>query len=492
MMLTFALAGFAFFLAFCALHFYFSYKHKYWQKRGVYSPGGAKLFFSHFADVALMRTTSAEWMKKFYDQIDRDYIGVYIFGDPYLIIKNSSLLKSVLIKDFNYFMDRNVTPGGHERYSPYMMFFQKGSTWKVNRQRITPALTSGKLRSMFPLFVESSQEMVNYLERNQTVLEARDMVARYTTDVISKTAFGINPHSFDGENSKFTVNRRALFGFSWRNAFAQSLCFFKPDWVPILKPNFFDPLVMDYFSDIFLASLEARTTKNKAYSDLIDVVKELRKNNDIQMDDRQFCGHALQIFMAGFETTSGAISFTLYAFALYPHIQETARREAEELKEKYGGFTYEALHDTPYLDMCINESMRIYPPLAFLERKCIENYRIPGTDCVIEKDTAILIPTLGFHMDEKYFPEPEKFDPERFRNRLDQSSGLYYLPFGEGPRNCLGERMGRLSVKLALVSIITNFEVTKCSKTPVPVVFEPRSFLTQSNVGIPIKFAKLR
>ncbi|CAG9858105.1 unnamed protein product [Phyllotreta striolata] len=475
---------------FAALYLYFEKKHKYWQQRGVYSPEGPKFLLSHFSDVVFLKSTPAKWMKKFYDQINKDFFGLYIFGEPFLIVKDSQLIKRVLVKDFIYFADRFVAPGDHDPYHPYILFFQKGFPWKHNRASITPALTSGKLKSMFPLFVQASDSMVDYLEKNQVVLEAKELGARYATEAISLTSFGIKAFSFEPVDSAFTINRRKLFRVTPKNAFAQLLYLFKPDWVPILRPNFFDIEALDYFSSVFMESMKMRTTKNPLYSDLIDIAKELR-NNGGTLDDKQFNGHAFQFFIAGYETTSATISFALYSFALYPHIQEAVRKECNEAIEKYGGLTYEAVHDLPYLDMCVNETLRMYPVIPFLQRVCVQDYKIPNSDCVIEKNTCLFIPMYALHMDEKYFPDPHKFDPERFRNRLDQSNSICFLPFGEGPRNCMGERMGRMSTKLALISIIRNFEVTKCSKTPVPVVFEPKTFVLQSNVGLPIKFSKL-
>lgn len=81
--------------------------------------------------------------------------------------------------------------------------------------------------------------------------------------------------------------------------------------------------------------------------------------------------------------------------------------------------------------------MRKYPPLPFLDRKCLEDYKIPGTDIIIEKDTPVYIPLLGLQNDEKYFPEPEKFIPERHQENPN-GPGLLHIPFGSGPRACIG------------------------------------------------------
>jgi cytochrome P450 family 6 len=89
--------------------------------------------------------------------------------------------------------------------------------------------------------------------------------------------------------------------------------------------------------------------------------------------------------------------------------------------------------------VCYTETLRKYPPLAFLSRKCNKDYTIPETDLVVEKGIQVVIPVLGLHRDPKYFPDPEKFDPERFSEEARRRRPNYvYLPFGEGQRICIG------------------------------------------------------
>jgi cytochrome P450 family 6 len=88
--------------------------------------------------------------------------------------------------------------------------------------------------------------------------------------------------------------------------------------------------------------------------------------------------------------------------------------------------------------------MRRYSPGSRTERKCVKDYQLPGTDLVIPKDSMVIFPIGGIHMDEKYYPDPEKFDPERFSQENKAKRDTFtYLPFGNGPRNCIGKHMRR-------------------------------------------------
>lgn len=107
------------------------------------------------------------------------------------------------------------------------------------------------------------------------------------------------------------------------------------------------------------------------------------------------------------------------------------------------------------LMISITEAMRKYPPLPFLPRKCTETYTVPGSDLVLEKGQLVFIPILGLQRDRVHYPDPERFDPDRFTAEAKANrSPCLWLPFGEGPRICIG----RLSfVGLSAVHFMLNF-----------------------------------
>uniref|UniRef100_T1H5B1 Cytochrome P450 n=1 Tax=Megaselia scalaris TaxID=36166 RepID=T1H5B1_MEGSC len=114
-----------------------------------------------------------------------------------------------------------------------------------------------------------------------------------------------------------------------------------------------------------------------------------------------------------------------------------------------------------FLDRCVMETNRKYPGLPILNRICTQDYQVPGSKYTIKKGTPIIISLMGLHRDAEYFPNPMKFDPDRFENgNFDQNA---YMPFGEGPRNCIAFRMGKVSAKTAIVTVLSNFDI-ECSE----------------------------
>ncbi|XP_029674247.1 cytochrome P450 6k1-like, partial [Formica exsecta] len=132
-----------------------------------------------------------------------------------------------------------------------------------------------------------------------------------------------------------------------------------------------------------------------------------------------------------------------------------------------------------YLDMVFSETLRMYPPAEYLHRITSETYNVPNSNLVIEEGTPVFISVRGLHYEPKYFLDPDKFDPERFNEENKRDRPAYvYLPFGEGPRTCIGIRLGLLEMKLALVKISSKFEVSPCEKTLIPMKLDSRGHLT--------------
>lgn len=119
---------------------------------------------------------------------------------------------------------------------------------------------------------------------------------------------------------------------------------------------------------------------------------------------------------------------------------------------------------------CAIETLRKYPPFDNLIRTASNDYKVPDTDLVIPKDTLIFIPVYAVHHDPDIYPEPFKFDPERFTDdkKKDRHS-MAYLPFGEGPRSCLGLRFGLMQVKIALIMLLKEFKFSPSPQTTIPM-----------------------
>lgn len=156
------------------------------------------------------------------------------------------------------------------------------------------------------------------------------------------------------------------------------------------------------------------------------------------------------------------MSYCLLEFAKNLRLQKKVQDEIDGVLKKagIGNLTYEMLNEMKFLECCIDETLRKYPSAPVLFRECTKDYKIDNL--VIPKGSSIFIPVLGFQRDPKIFDNPLEFRPERFLNSSNgggNSDGCFYMPFGDGPRNCIGTRLGKLTVKLGLVTVLSKFSV---------------------------------
>lgn len=181
-------------------------------------------------------------------------------------------------------------------------------------------------------------------------------------------------------------------------------------------------------------------------------------------------------FLAGFNGVSVGQCFMAYELAVNQDIQERLYKEIEAANAKLNGepLTYEALQEMKYLDMVVSEMLRRWPLAPTNERIVNKPYllkSVDGTSKVnLDVGDAIWIPTYALHMDPQYYPNPEQFDPERFNdeNKSSIRSGTY-LPFGIGPRNCIGSRYALMAIKSVFFYLLLNFSLHPSGQTKVPL-----------------------
>jgi cytochrome P450 family 6 len=141
---------------------------------------------------------------------------------------------------------------------------------------------------------------------------------------------------------------------------------------------------------------------------------------------------AFVFFIGAFETSSSTMALCLYELSKDQSLQQKVQNEIDKVLEKRKKIDFDMMSDLKYLECCIDETLRKYPPAPFLIRECGKSYHIPDSNLVVEKGTPLIISTFGLHRDPDYFPNPETFDPERFiEGNIDKIQPFTYLPFGK-------------------------------------------------------------
>ncbi|GFW40225.1 cytochrome P450 3A4 [Trichonephila clavipes] len=433
--------------------------------------------------------------------------GYFEGSRPVLSIADPKLLRDIFVKDFHVFPERRPMATG-DKIVDKMMSTVTGDDWKRIRAIITPTFTTGKIKRMLGIFKECAEALVENCKTASVSgqpIEAKKMYGAFTMDLIASAAFSTKLDSHNDPENQFVVMARKIFRitFSWRIF----LFFLFPKFVKWLRISVIPPKATSFFRDVTLQIIEERKrtgqTRNDFLQLLMDTTKEMSQDpkselykeenteaisvyEEVNPDHQVFRGaskknlsmdelvaQCVMFFLAGYDSTASNLSFVTYMLALHPDIQERLHDEiVQTFKEANGKLTYDAVQNMKYLDNVISETLRLFPPTVRLERSAAADYKLKETGITIPEGMLLTIPIYVIHRDSEKFPEPEKFDPDRFTPEKRAERDPYsYLPFGAGPRNCIGIRFGLMGIKVCLTYVITHFIIKRCPETKVPLEF---------------------
>ncbi|XP_011256437.2 cytochrome P450 6k1 [Camponotus floridanus] len=458
-------------LLFVTLFLWLKWKHSYWQRRGVRTLP-AHWFFGHLKDAMLLRKSAGVIIGELHRQAaDEDnVIGIYILYKPFLLVRNPELIKQIMIKDFHLFPNRHFDgKSNSDTLGNWSLFSVKNPEWRQLRTKMSPVFTSGKLKSLFLLMQESGEMMREYLQgqfadSNIVSISVKDLFSKYTTIVIASMAFGIRANCFDTPPPEFFVNSQKAFLRNLSVNFRFFFLFFLPEIGKYLGLKTLGDYT-DYFRKVFWDSMDNRNITKTKRGDLIDSLLQLKNENaddtDFRFEGDILLAQAALFFGAGRETSITTMTYALCELAKYPEMQRRAREEILEEIQTANGVTYEAVNKMKYLHQVINETLRLYPSAPVLDRISIEDYMLPNTNITIEKGIPIYVALYGIQRDPRFYKDPERFNPERFSDEGKNEIVPYtFLPFGEGPRNCIGMRLGILQTAIGLIAILRDYEVS--------------------------------
>ncbi|CAL1290717.1 unnamed protein product [Larinioides sclopetarius] len=379
------------------------------------------------------------------------------------------------------------------------LFTLCGEEWKRMRNIITPTFSTGKIKKMINYIKQCNSTMIENLKKvskNGKPLQVKQFSNAFSMDVIASAAFSVYLDSYNDPNNTFIQSAVKAFSpyFNYKLAFYQM-------WPKLAKwigvqVIYTKPLYFFKKSALYIMKQRKKTghTRSDFLQFLMGTVKDFADekeedvgndttSHDVQDKSRnqiyksltldEAVSQCVQFFIAGFDTVSSTISNAAYLLALHPDIQNRAFETVRDvLQETEGEVTYEALQDMNYLDNVVSETLRLYPSFSRLERVTEAEFKLGNTGVVLPKGTALIIPVYAIHRDPKLYLDPDKFDPDRFLPEERTKRDLYaYMPFGSGPRGCIGRRFGLMQVKTCLIYILANFTIHRCPETKVPLEF---------------------
>ncbi|XP_036325016.1 probable cytochrome P450 9f2 [Rhagoletis pomonella] len=368
----------------------------------------------------------------------------------------------------------------------------KNDKWKDMRSTLSPAFTGSRLRQMFELINQVAEDSTNYLHKlhskescNGIELNLKDYATRFTNDAIASTAFGLQVNSFEEKDNTFYMLGRKATSFSFWMNLRLLLIIQCKGLAKLLRIEFVDKNSTKYFCQLVLDAFKYRKERNIRRPDIINLLMEARglfptdspKAHNREWTDTEMVAQCFLFFFGGFETMATLICFAAYELMGNPIVQEKLFEEVEEINKRREGkrLTYEDLQGMKYLEMVVNETLRKWPPIITLNRICTKDFlfEADGERMEIKKGEVILVPVSGIHRDPQYYPNPDSFDPERFSaENKDQIKPFTFLPFGEGPRNCIASRFATLEAKAILYYLVRDFRITAAKRTALPIELE--------------------
>ncbi|XP_065054594.1 cytochrome P450 3A4-like [Rhopilema esculentum] len=393
--------------------------------------------------------------------------GLYWGRLPVVIVADPKVLEVVFVKEFANFHDRDYSHGNHKWPMHLNLLTGKYKHWKRIRPTISPTFSASKIKQTIPLVMQSVKTMAEVLKKQaktEDIIDINKIFERMAMEVILSVAFGLKTEFQLKGDKKISKAADKFFQRGLGGIFIDMLP------MPICIKDFFkkcftapDP---SYLIRLIKPVIEERKMSPSTRKDFLQLLlTESKVDGQLKLSDADIYASAISFLLAGYETTSNALAYTTYLLALHPEIQERLYNEVKECDmNSEDADIYNEIQRFSYLDCVFNESLRLYPPGW-------ETLRKTGKDCVfggitIPAGTMLIIPILAIHRSEQFWKDPYAFDPERFsQERKGDIIPYTFMPFGHGPRNCVGMRFALTEAKLTLITLLKKFRFVKTKET---------------------------
>ncbi|XP_072168352.1 cytochrome P450 3A6-like [Diadema setosum] len=445
--------------------------------------------------------------------------GLYVFRQPVIALSDPDMVREIAVKSFNNFPN-------HLSFVLKSRPFDKGLTglkdqhWKDVRNVITPTFSAAKMKKMAGLINECCDYLVKNIgarQQKDDEVDVNSVFEAFTMDGIARCAFGLQVDSQSNPNDPFVTNAKTLMKGSIFNPRIMLAGIFPPiaHLMNFLDIGAFPKTLTNFFCDVvektialresnpggeekkdFLQLMmnahqesekvpEGKVAEDDVHSHLDDhhgyEIIAAKKNKDFKLTSEEILAQALFFFLAGYETTNTTLGFIAYSLATNPEVQDKLIQEVDAVTPDRDSVNYSSIAKMTYLDGVVCETLRLYPPAGVTDRYCKETFVHNGL--TIPKGFQVLLAVYNIHHNPEYWPNPEVFDPERFsRENREGRHPFAWIPFGAGPRNCVGMRFALMEVKMATVRILQKYRIETGPNSQVPIKLGRRNVKPEEGI----------
>ncbi|CAG2178316.1 unnamed protein product, partial [Oppiella nova] len=392
----------------------------------------------------------------------------------------------------------------------------RGDDWRRLRHIISPAFTSGRMKRMYPSIRQCLRDFQTHLDAyamDRRPVDVKEMFGNFTMDVVATCAFATKTNVHNDRNNPVDRHAKSLLDFKpWKIIAMLAL---PPRWLTRLTvTTTVRPEGLVYFNKLMTDIIETRrklTDASAKYTDFLQLLLDAHKDTDAApedyktseanyviedeepdnplegtggktpsvsynkyMNDDEVRAQTFVILMSAYETTATTLTLAMYELALNPQHQQRLFDELREVLQPDGDIDYDVLQSLPFMEAVVSETLRLHPPGMRLTRLATKDYTLGTTGITVRKGDQVDIPTYAIHHNPEYYKLPFQFDPDRFfdTKRRQHIKPYTYIPFGGGPRHCIGMRFALLEIKLGLAHIIRRYRLYGTGDTDVPLQYK--------------------
>lgn len=454
--------------------------------KSTYPPGPLTRFFGvpfygpfHDDPLGTSRQLAAEYGDLVYVRIG--WVQLYLVNRP-------ELIREVLTSKIKSFRKLQRQMRALRKIEGEGLVVSDGATWARHRPLVQGSFHARHMRPYAAIVVEHTRRRMARWTPGESLDLAADM-NELALEIVARVVFGVDMAEEAARIREAVHVARAAMQ---SEATAQ---FNLPSWVP-WPGRRAQREALKEIDEIIWGLIRKRKEAGESRDDMLGqmLAAAAQANGGKPIEDYEIRDEAATLFVAGHDTTSATMSWLWYALSQNPDVQ---RRALHEVDQALGGrpATMDDLPKLKYIEMVVRESMRMYPASAFLfGREAVEDVELGGH--TLKKGSWVLISPFIVQRDERFFPEPEVFDPERFSpERIDEIPPYAYIPFGGGSRICIGNAFAIMEMTLLLATVLQKFTFQLDQAPPeleLEIVLRPRGGLRMVPVARQAQQQRLR
>lgn len=397
------------------------------------------------------------------------------FGKSAIFTRDAGFAKHMLQTQHKKYHKSPLQSKELARYIGNGLLTSNGEYWLKQRRLIQPAFYKKQLDVIATTITEAINEELSRITIDE-IINIQPLMSDLAFKVVAKSLFSYT----DTGN---TITRLQYITETAQKTLIKEIRQPYKRWWFYISGQVKNSQLLTYESRTILQKIiDDRRNAGEKYNDLLDMLLDATYEDGSHMSDEQLIDEILILFVAGHETTSNALSFTLQLLAMHPDIQQRVHQEVSTWKPN-GVSIMDQFAISRYTIQCIEEAMRLYPPAYFSDRIAIEDDQYK--DIQVNKDTSILISFYEIHRSPEFWEDPEIFNPDRMHSDHKKEYSDWYFPFGAGPRMCVGSNFAMYEMILSIGTLVRDYKITTDIKT---IEIQPMITLKPGNALL--KFVK--